>query len=44
MRGGADAAAAWLTAAESAVIAYNDLMALGFIQTVTAAGHRVPVR
>ncbi|MET0693146.1 MAG: LacI family DNA-binding transcriptional regulator [Propionibacteriaceae bacterium] len=42
MRGGASAAEEWLEHRTSAVIAYNDLVALGFIQTVMAAGVRVP--
>jgi DNA-binding LacI/PurR family transcriptional regulator len=42
MRGGAAAAEQWLTRPTTAVIAYNDLMAIGFIQTVTAAGRSVP--
>ena len=32
----------WLQQPTTAVIAYNDLMAIGFIQAVTAAGRRVP--
>ena len=32
----------WLTKPTTAVIAYNDLMAIGFIQAVTAAGRSVP--
>ncbi|GAA2112285.1 LacI family DNA-binding transcriptional regulator [Microlunatus panaciterrae] len=42
MRGGADAAELWLKHPTAAVIAYNDLMAIGFMQAVTAAGRRVP--
>ena len=42
MRGGADAADVWLSHPSTAVIAYNDLMAIGFMQAVTAAGRRVP--
>ncbi len=42
MRGGADAAEAWMSRPTSAVIAYNDLMAIGFLQAVTAAGMRIP--
>ncbi|HET9646713.1 MAG TPA: LacI family DNA-binding transcriptional regulator [Microlunatus sp.] len=42
MRGGADAAAAWMDRPTTAVIAYNDLMALGFVQAAGAAGRRVP--
>lgn len=40
--GGRDAAADWLHARTSAVVAYNDLVAIGFIQAVTDAGLRVP--
>ncbi|MCW2811738.1 MAG: LacI family transcriptional regulator [Friedmanniella sp.] len=42
IRGGAAAAEAWLPRPSTAVIAYNDLMAIGFMQAVTAAGRRVP--
>lgn len=42
MRGGAAAAQEWLRHPTSAVIAYNDLVAIGFIQAVLAAGTRVP--
>ena len=42
MRGGAAAAEQWLARPSTAVIAYNDLMAIGFIQAVTAAGRSVP--
>ncbi|TXR56984.1 LacI family DNA-binding transcriptional regulator [Quadrisphaera setariae] len=42
LRGGGAAAAAWQQRPTTAVIAYNDLMAIGFIQAVTAAGRRVP--
>ena len=42
IRGGSDAAERWLQRPSSAVIAYNDLMAIGFMQTVIAAGRRVP--
>jgi DNA-binding LacI/PurR family transcriptional regulator len=42
MRGGAAAAQEWLQHPTSAVIAYNDLVAIGFIQAVLAAGYRVP--
>jgi DNA-binding LacI/PurR family transcriptional regulator len=42
MRGGAAVAEQWLQKPTTAVIAYNDLMAIGFIQAVTAAGFNVP--
>lgn len=42
IRGGADAAERWLPRPTTAVIAYNDLVAIGFIQAVIAAGRRVP--
>ncbi|PWJ54446.1 transcriptional regulator, LacI family [Quadrisphaera granulorum] len=42
LRGGGAAAAAWQQRPTTAVIAYNDLMAIGFIKAVTAAGRRVP--
>lgn len=42
MRGGASAAEAWLRNPTSAVVAYNDLVAIGFIQAVRNAGRRVP--
>ncbi|HEY5848656.1 MAG TPA: LacI family DNA-binding transcriptional regulator [Microlunatus sp.] len=42
IRGGADAAGRWQQRPTTAVIAYNDLMAIGFLQTVIAGGHRVP--
>ena len=42
IRGGAEAADAWLARPTTAVIAYNDLMAIGFMQAVTAAGLGVP--
>jgi LacI family transcriptional regulator len=42
MRGGTDAAERWLSHPSAAVIAYNDLMAIGFMHAVTAAGRRVP--
>jgi len=42
MRGGAAAAQEWLRSPTSAVLAYNDLLAIGFIQAVIAAGRRVP--
>jgi DNA-binding LacI/PurR family transcriptional regulator len=43
IRGGVDAAGRWLQRPSTAVIAYNDLMAIGFIQAVTEAGRRVPL-
>lgn len=42
LRGGRMAAEEWLTRPSSAVIAYNDLMALGFCHQVTQAGLRIP--
>jgi DNA-binding LacI/PurR family transcriptional regulator len=42
MRGGAAAAEKWLTHRTPGVIAYNDLLAIGFIRAVTAAGVAVP--
>jgi len=42
IRGGVDAADRWRLRPTTAVIAYNDLMAIGFLQTVIAAGRRVP--
>jgi DNA-binding LacI/PurR family transcriptional regulator len=42
IRGGTDAAQRWLQRPTTAVIAYNDLMAIGFMQAVIAAGLRVP--
>ena len=42
IRGGTEAAALWLVRPTTAVIAYNDLMAIGFMQAVIAAGRRVP--
>ena len=42
IRGGAVAAEQWLARPTTAVIAYNDLMAIGFVQAVIAAGRRVP--
>lgn len=42
MRGGAAAAQEWLEHRTSAVIAYNDLVAIGFVQAIIAAGVRVP--
>lgn len=40
--GGRTAAAGWLDNPTSAVIAYNDLVAIGFLQAVTEAGRAVP--
>ncbi|OMH23212.1 hypothetical protein BKD30_13825 [Tersicoccus phoenicis] len=40
--GGEAAAATWLTRRTPAVLAYNDLMAIGFQRAVLAAGLRVP--
>ena len=40
--GGRDAATEWLDNPTSAVIAYNDLVAIGFLQGVSDAGRRVP--
>ncbi|WP_127127136.1 LacI family DNA-binding transcriptional regulator [Georgenia sp. SYP-B2076] len=40
--GGVAAAKAWLQTRTSGVIAYNDLIAIGFIRSVTARGVRVP--
>ncbi len=42
MRGGAEAAEQWLAKPTTGVIAYNDLMAIGFVQAVLAAGRSVP--
>lgn len=42
MAGGAAAANAWLQRPTAGVIAYNDLVAIGFMRAVVAAGHRVP--
>lgn len=42
LRGGADAAERWLLRPNSAVIAYNDVMAIGFMRAVSGAGRRVP--
>jgi LacI family transcriptional regulator len=42
IRGGADAAEQWLERPSTAVIAYNDLMAIGFIQALAAMGRAVP--
>ncbi|GAA3613108.1 LacI family DNA-binding transcriptional regulator [Microlunatus ginsengisoli] len=40
--GGAQAADAWLQQRSTAVIAYNDLLAIGFMRAVLAAGVRIP--
>lgn len=42
LRGGRVAAEAWLSRRSSAVIAYNDLIALGFCQQISQAGVRIP--
>ena len=42
MRGGAAALEEWRLKPTTAVIAYNDLMAIGFMQAALAAGHAVP--
>jgi DNA-binding LacI/PurR family transcriptional regulator len=42
MHGGALAAEEWLLKPTPGVIAYNDLVAIGFIRAVMAAGRRVP--
>ena len=42
MRGGAAAVEQWLLRPSTAVIAYNDLMAIGFLQAVKDAGWMVP--
>ncbi len=42
MAGGRQAAAAWAAGRTTAVVAYNDLLAVGFLEAVTAAGLRVP--
>jgi len=42
MRGGAAAVSEWLQHPTSGVIAYNDLVAIGFLRAVTAAGVAVP--
>jgi len=42
LRGGRMAADAWLDRRSTAVIAYNDLMALGFSQQVSRAGVHIP--
>lgn len=42
MRGGAEAVPHWLTQRTPGVIAYNDLVAIGFIRAVIASGRDVP--
>lgn len=42
IRGGSEAAEQWSDRPATAVIAYNDLMAIGFVQAVIAAGRSVP--
>ena len=42
MRGGTAAADVWLLQPSTAVIAYNDLMAVGFLRAVQATGRAVP--
>ncbi len=42
IRGGAAAADQWLTQPTTAVVAYNDLVAIGFLHAVQAAGRSVP--
>lgn len=42
IRGGSQAAEQWAARPSTGVIAYNDLMAIGFMQGVTAAGRSVP--
>jgi LacI family transcriptional regulator len=42
LRGGRMAAEEWLSRPSTAVIAYNDLMALGFCHEVTRSGFRIP--
>lgn len=42
IRGGADAAEQWMARPTSAVVAYNDLVAIGFTRAVQRAGLRVP--
>ena len=40
--GGATAREVWTAAPTTAVIAYNDLLAIGFLRAATASGHDVP--
>src|SRR3954449_2367060 len=40
--GGAAAGEVWTAAPTTAVIAYNDLLAIGFVRAATASGHAVP--
>lgn len=42
LKGGVEAVKQWSKALTSAVIAYNDLMAIGFIKAIQKAGLRVP--
>ena len=42
IRGGSEAIEQWLARPTTAVIGYNDLMAIGFMQAVIASGRRVP--
>jgi DNA-binding LacI/PurR family transcriptional regulator len=42
MSGGRQAAEAWLASPTTGVVAYNDLVAIGFVQAVAQAGLRVP--
>jgi DNA-binding LacI/PurR family transcriptional regulator len=42
IRGGSQAAEQWAARPTTGVIAYNDLMAIGFMQAVVAAGRSVP--
>ena len=42
IRGGAAAAEEWMIKPTTGVIAYNDLMAIGFIQAMAASGRSVP--
>jgi LacI family transcriptional regulator len=42
MRGGALAAEQWLQKPTTSVIAYNDVMAIGFVKAVIAQGWKVP--
>jgi len=42
INGGRQAAAKWANARTSAVVSYNDLMAIGFLEATTEAGLQVP--
>jgi DNA-binding LacI/PurR family transcriptional regulator len=42
LNGGRQAAEAWLASPTTGVVAYNDLVAIGFMQAVAQAGVRVP--